>query len=79
MALAQTTRYLIWSFEHRGWWRPGSAGYTEGYDDWEDAGLFTHERALEICNKANFVGLNEAMVPLGEHTLEGERAKHDTR
>ena len=66
------TRYLIWSFEHRGWWRPGGSG---GYAaDFEDAGLFSHDRALEICTKANLFRFNEAMVPLGEHTLDGARA-----
>jgi hypothetical protein len=65
--------YLVWSFEHGRWWRPSLRGYTENF---EEAGHFTAEQALAICMKANFVGLNEAMVPIGEHTLEGERADH---
>jgi hypothetical protein len=63
--------YLIWSLEHGQWWRPGENGYT---DDFEEAGRYSFERALQICMRGNFVGLNETMVPIGEHTLEGERA-----
>src|SRR5262245_33866660 len=66
------TEYLVWSFEHGRWRGPGGSGYT---DDFEKAGRFTFEQALAICERANFVGLNEAMVPLGENTLAGERAK----
>ena len=66
-------RYLVWSFEHGGWWTPGGArGYT---NELEEAGLFSHDRALEICLSGNIVGINEAMVPLGEHTLDGERKR----
>jgi len=61
--------YLIWSRED-GWRSPGGRGYT---DDFEKAGRYTREEADAICEKANFVGLNEAMFPLGEHTLAGER------
>lgn len=67
-------RYLIWSFEHQGWWRASLHGYTP---DFEEAGHFTAAQALSICKTANFVGLNEAMVPIGEHTLAGEQAKRN--
>jgi hypothetical protein len=66
--------YLIWSFEHDGWWKRGS-GYTTGRQDFEEAGRFTEAEAKEICRKANFVGFEEAMLPLTEHTLAGEREK----
>jgi hypothetical protein len=67
--------YLIWSFEHRGWWLPGALGYTKGFADFEQAGRYTREQADEIVGRANFVGINEAVVPLGAHTLDGERAR----
>lgn len=70
--------YLIWSFEHDGWWKRGS-GYTRGHADFEGAGRFTHDEALSICRKANVVGLEEAMLPLGPQTLAGERARRDSR
>ncbi len=40
--------YLIWSHEHRGWWRPGN-GYTPRLSE---AGRFTRDRALKICAEA---------------------------
>lgn len=69
--------YLIWSFEHGGWWRPGELGYTKGFEDFEEAGRFTREQADRIVERANFVGINETIVPIGEHTLSGERAKRN--
>jgi hypothetical protein len=57
---------LIWSFEHGRWWAPGGFGYV---DDVEKSGRYTEEQAKEICRRANFVGINEAMMPIGEHTL----------
>ena len=41
--------YVIWSHEHAGWWKPLGAGYTRLLDD---AGLFSRERALDICQHA---------------------------
>lgn len=39
--------YLIWSNEHRAWWRAKSSGYTMHL---EAAGHYTREEALAICN-----------------------------
>lgn len=41
--------YLVWSNEHRGWWRQGSFGYSA---DMRKAGRFSREEALDICWKA---------------------------
>ena len=41
--------YLIWSNEHRGWWREGSRGYTRGL---RDAERFDREVALRTCRDA---------------------------
>lgn len=41
--------FLIWSNEHRAWWRPGSAGYTIHA---EAAGRYSHRDALRICSGA---------------------------
>jgi hypothetical protein len=38
-------RWLVWSNEHNGWWRPGRAGYTE---DMGQAGRFTFTEAQQI-------------------------------
>lgn len=43
-------KVLIWSNEHKGWWRPMECGYTT-YKSL--AGEYTMERAIEICNNAN--------------------------
>ena len=50
---------------------PRRHGYT---DDFEEAGHYTREEAVAIVANANFVGFNEAIVPIGEHTIAGERA-----
>ena len=59
-----THKFLIWSFEHMGWWRPARYGYTT---DIAEAGLYDLEEAKAICQRANVVmenGIpNEAMVP----------------
>ena len=41
--------YLIWSNEHRMWWKPARRGYTEGL---ALAGRYTREEALQICKDA---------------------------
>lgn len=43
-------RYLIWSNEHKMWWRPKSAGYTSKP---EEAGRYYWEEAKSICTQAN--------------------------
>jgi hypothetical protein len=37
--------YLIWSNEHRAWWRPNNAGYTTHVDA---AGRYTAAQAINI-------------------------------
>jgi hypothetical protein len=44
-----TTAYLVWSNEHRAWWRAGSYGYSTALPK---AGRYTREEALEICRRA---------------------------
>jgi len=67
--------YLIWSFEHKSWWRGDEWGYTQ---DVSLAGRFTVERASDICHAANVTSIcrmkgkeegftpQEAMVPVPE-------------
>jgi len=43
---APTAEFLIWSNEHRAWWRPNSAGYTLSLGG---AGRYGREEAEEIC------------------------------
>ena len=38
--------YLIWSNEHRAWWRPNSRGYTLQL---EKAGRYSRDEALKHC------------------------------
>ena len=62
-------KYLIWSNEHRGWWKQNRHGYTTRTDK---AGQFSFEQAKQICENANrydqpiskrpSTGLNEVMV-----------------
>lgn len=54
--------WLVWSNEHRGWWKAGGWGYTTLT---HRAGVFTKEDAEAICAKANLVPRdppNEVMV-----------------
>lgn len=41
--------YLIWSNEHRAWWRQGRWGYTP---DIADAGHYDRAEAMAICRQA---------------------------
>lgn len=64
----RTTPYLIWSHEHRGWWRGNRTGYSANL--W-DAGLYDAAEAQEICEQASIgwhAGLPpEVIVPLPEN------------
>ncbi len=42
--------YLIWSNEHKAWWRENSAGYTVHL---EDAGRYSRGEAITICQSAH--------------------------
>lgn len=39
------SQYVIWSNEHRAWWRPAGMGYAAQL---EKAGIYTREQALKI-------------------------------
>ena len=41
--------WLIWSNEHRAWWRGGGNGYTVQVSQ---AGLYSEADALDICARA---------------------------
>ena len=63
------TKFLIWSEEHRGWWKAGRCGYTENRGQ---AGRYSFDEALEIVKGAN-INLrdipNEAMVALTDEEV----------
>lgn len=44
--MSDEAKWLIWSNEHRGWWRPKSAGYTGII---KEAGRYVHDEAFNIC------------------------------
>jgi hypothetical protein len=41
--------YVIWSHEHRAWWRPNAMGYTANI---QHAGIYNQDAALEIVRNA---------------------------
>jgi hypothetical protein len=41
--------YLIWSNEHRSWWRGGRTGYTRQL---KSAGVYSREEAIKTCRNA---------------------------
>lgn len=47
-------RFLVWSNQHRMWWRGGHRGYTEFI---EEAGRYTHAAAAAIVRTATCDGL----------------------
>lgn len=64
MLTEKITVYLIWSLEHKRWWRSGGQGYTEKK---ESAGQYEFDVALDIVLKANIDENdipNEAIVPV---------------
>jgi hypothetical protein len=48
--LSEQNLWLVWSYEHDAWWKPGRFGYTT---DLEKAGRYRYNEALEICDNAN--------------------------
>lgn len=46
-------KYLIWSNEHRMWWRPNHSGYTQNI---EEAGRYVPGDAEQIVNRASCDG-----------------------
>lgn len=70
-----TDAYVIWSFEHDAWWRPGRMGYTPELDA---AGRYTKAEAEEIVADANrYSGSrhpHEAALPLSAALLSGRPA-----
>lgn len=47
-AAAQVDPYLIWSNEHRRWWKPDE----HGYGQLGEAGLYSRAEAMRICKGA---------------------------
>lgn len=43
---AEPGPYVIWSNEHRAWWKPGEFGYST---DFAEAGLYDRQIALALC------------------------------
>jgi hypothetical protein len=54
--------FLIWSEEHRAWWRPYARGYT---DSIVQAGRYTADRAAQIVRDGNIGGrFHEIAIPV---------------
>ena len=47
--LGEPKNYLIWSNEHRAWWRPNSCGYTSKL---REAGHYSRNEAITISSRA---------------------------
>jgi hypothetical protein len=60
--------WVVWSFEHAGWWRPGRWGYTHQLGE---AGWYSELEAKAIEAEANRVQLNERAIPLREAEMNG--------
>lgn len=54
-------KWLIWSNEHAGWWKPARRGYTEKISE---AGRYDFEEAEEIVRLANrYHFLQDTIIP----------------
>ena len=53
-------QYLVWSNEHRAWWRPNSAGYTI---DVRQAGRYSRKEAMDISGTARNGWTNPKRIP----------------
>jgi hypothetical protein len=53
--------FLIWSIEHDAWWAPAERGYTQRI---ADAGMYTDDESAKILERANYVAVNEARLPI---------------
>jgi hypothetical protein len=60
-------QFLIWSNEHRMWWRADERGYT---DSIEEAGRYPYDTAQRIVLKAS---VNGALLHDRTNPLTGER------
>jgi hypothetical protein len=62
--------WVVWSFEHDGWWGPGRFGYVR---ELAEAGHYTREEAQRIERQANEYTpvVNERALPLAEAEVSG--------
>ncbi len=49
MPVTDDDLYLVWSNEHRGWWKLGFAGYSAGLSD---AARMSRKEAIAVCRRA---------------------------
>jgi hypothetical protein len=54
-----TARYLVWSNEHRGWWRAGNHGYSTSLPK---AGRYPRQEAIDICRRALPTAMHIGMI-----------------
>lgn len=66
-----TADYVIWSYEHRAWWRPGGWGYTL---ELAEAGRYSKAEADRIVADANIVSVNEIAMLASEAEAGGAGA-----
>jgi hypothetical protein len=77
-------RYLIWSNEHRMWWRANGSGYTATI---EEAGRYTYQQARDIVRKSTVDGrlfeqrtdpvTGQSYAWLSEHVVPAPDADHE--
>ena len=54
--------YVIWSYEHKGWWKPNRWGYTSNL---REARKYNEEEIKDILGVANYEKqINEVAIPM---------------
>ncbi len=51
--------YLIWSNEHKAWWKAGRNGYATGL---AGAGQFARDEAIQLCREALLTAPDIGMI-----------------
>lgn len=69
VAQRPTERYLVWSNQHKCWWRPNSAGYTR---DVREAGRYSRAEAVDISWTARSGWLDPKKIPDEIAVAEGD-------
>ena len=65
--------WMVWSYEHRAWWKPGDMGYTT---DFEEAARYTQAQAVKRSQTVDTEGMPQE-VAVGPELIAALRSEVD--